>query len=358
MRIWRLHLGSFVLKVFTGTIIFGIISCWIIWNQVTVNNHQLTRRSIVSFTTKKCNNPRRFEPSTPQDEDIFNNFLKNYTNLRSQGNVLVVFKKTSIVFRMNIVTILESNRIPYQLVYVNDKTVLPVLEENNIGKYAVVVLESLKFYTGMSVRTRRNLDQYCRKFSTGLVIFTGQENYGYLNYFSKRLKIRLQTEIKDLKNAELNSRSPLLRLTRAGGIVEDDLPSQWTVFSSNHTTHEYVEIATQETPIFNNNINDLDSDSDSSKTITSKKYITVMLDKGKLDGVKRVYFGYGVTFWLHRLLFLDALSFLSNGIISKPLQRWFLVDIDDIFVGKVGIRMNKDDVQVSITFLLNLLKPA
>lgn len=356
MRIWRLHLGSFVLKVFTGTILFSVISCWILWYQVSVNNnHSLTRRSIVSFTTKKCNNPPRFDPSTPQDEAKFNDFLKNYTNLRPRRKVLVVFKQTSIVFRMNIVTILESNRIPYQLVYIHEKTILPVLEENNVGKYAVIVFESLKFYTGLSIRSRRTLDQYSREFSAGLVIFSGQENYGYLKFFSKRLKIRLQTEVKDLKSAELNPRSPLLKLTRAGGIVEGDLPSQWTVFSSNHSTHEYIEVATQETSFLNNNINDLDSDSESSKTYASKRYITVMLDKGKLDGVKRVYFGYGVSFWLHRLLFLDALNFLSDGVISKPLQRWFLVDIDDIFVGKVGIRMNKDDVQVSIKNLKFLL---
>ena len=347
MRIWRLHLGSFVLKLFAGTIVLSIISCWILWYQVSGNNPPLARRAIVSFTTKKCSIPPRSDPAIPQDEANLD-ILKNYTSHGSRRKVLVIFKHTSIVFRMNIVTILESNRIPYQLIYVNEKIILPALEENHVGKYGVFVFESLKFYTGLSIRARRTLEQYSRVFSAGLVIFTGQENYGYLNYFSKRLKIRLQTEMKDLRSVELNPRSPLLRLTRAGGVVDGgDLPSQWTVFSSNHSTHEYVELAAQETSLVNNNINDLDSDPESSKTSTSKKLITVMLDKGELDGVKRVYFGHGVSFWLHRLLFLDALGFLSSGVISKPLQRWFLVDIDDIFVGKVGIRMNKDDVQVS-----------
>jgi hypothetical protein len=55
------------------------------------------------------------------------------------------------------------------------------------------------------------------------------------------------------------------------------------------------------------------------------------------------------------MLFIDSLSFLSDGVIEKPLQRWFLVDVDDIFVGKTGIRMTKDDAQVSERILKILI---
>lgn len=63
---------------------------------------------------------------------------------------------------------------------------------------------------------------------------------------------------------------------------------------------------------------------------------TVMQDHGRMDGVERVLFGSGLQFWLHRLLFLDALSYLSHGQLSLSLERWILVDIDDIFVGERG----------------------
>ena len=59
-----------------------------------------------------------------------------------------------------------------------------------------------------------------------------------------------------------------------------------------------------------------------------------------------MFFGAGLDFWLHKPLFLDALSFLSHGKFSIPLERYILIDIDDIFVGKSGIRLEPDDVEV------------
>lgn len=64
---------------------------------------------------------------------------------------------------------------------------------------------------------------------------------------------------------------------------------------------------------------------------------TVVQDHGHLDSIQRVIFGSGLRFWLHRLLFLDALSYLSHGQLSLSLERMLLVDIDDIFVGERGV---------------------
>ncbi|CAG0918609.1 unnamed protein product [Notodromas monacha] len=67
-------------------------------------------------------------------------------------------------------------------------------------------------------------------------------------------------------------------------------------------------------------------------------------DRCQVDGIDRVLFGAPLNFWLHRLIFLDALSFLSRGRLSVPLMRYIQLDIDDIFVGKQGIRLTRDDV--------------
>lgn len=64
-----------------------------------------------------------------------------------------------------------------------------------------------------------------------------------------------------------------------------------------------------------------------------------------IDGIQRILFGGGLRFWLHKLLFLDSLSYLSHGQLSVNLQRLLLVDIDDIFVGERGTRLRQDDVQ-------------
>jgi heparan sulfate N-deacetylase/N-sulfotransferase NDST2 len=67
-------------------------------------------------------------------------------------------------------------------------------------------------------------------------------------------------------------------------------------------------------------------------------------DHGRYDGIQRVLFGGGLKFWLHKLLLLDSLSYLSHGQLSLSLSRMILVDVDDIFVGEKGTRLKKDDV--------------
>lgn len=70
-------------------------------------------------------------------------------------------------------------------------------------------------------------------------------------------------------------------------------------------------------------------------------------DKGEEDGIRRVLFGAGLKFWLNKLLFLDALSYLSRGRLSISLKRYILIDIDDIFVGEKGTRLKSSDVEVN-----------
>lgn len=73
-------------------------------------------------------------------------------------------------------------------------------------------------------------------------------------------------------------------------------------------------------------------------------WIFIMQDHGRYDGIQRVFFGGGLRFWLHNLLLLDSLSYLSHGQLSLSLNRMILVDVDDIFVGEKGTRLRKDDV--------------
>jgi len=136
------------------------------------------------------------------------------------------------------------------------------------------------------------------------------------------------------QDAMLNSASPVLRVARAGGVYQGPLPGDdWTVFGGNHSTYEPVAWGS----------NDSAGEPDAYVPLA-----TVVQDHGAHDGISRVLFGSGLRFWLHRLLFLDSLSYLSRGLLSVSLERQVLVDIDDIFVGESGIRMWKEDVHVSL----------
>ena len=48
--------------------------------------------------------------------------------------------------------------------------------------------------------------------------------------------------------------------------------------------------------------------------------------------------------WLLKLLFIDALRYLTNGVIDVGLKRFIQIDIDDIFCGLSGTRMIPSDL--------------
>ena len=45
---------------------------------------------------------------------------------------------------------------------------------------------------------------------------------------------------------------------------------------------------------------------------------------------------------------MDAITFLSNGNLGLTLDRFLQVDVDDMFVGKTGIRTLIKDADVSV----------
>lgn len=77
-------------------------------------------------------------------------------------------------------------------------------------------------------------------------------------------------------------------------------------------------------------------------------HTSVVQDLGLHDGIQRVLFGHGLAFWVHKLVFVDAVAFLTSKRLTLSLDRYVLVDIDDIFVGKEGTRMKVADVEVRV----------
>lgn len=84
-------------------------------------------------------------------------------------------------------------------------------------------------------------------------------------------------------------------------------------------------------------------------------HAAVVQDLGLHDGIQRVLFGNNLNFWLHKLVLVDAVSFLTGKRLSLALERYILVDVDDIFVGKEGTRMKVSDVKVGAFLFENLL---
>lgn len=141
-----------------------------------------------------------------------------------------------------------------------------------------------------------------------------------------------------LKDCSINPKSPLLYITRPSEVEKGVLPGEdWTVFQSNHSTYEPVLLAKTKS-----------AESIPHMSVDAALHTTVMQDLGLHDGIQRVLFGNNLNFWLHKLVFVDSVSFLTGKRLSLPLDRYILVDIDDIFVGKEGTRMKVEDVKVCL----------
>ena len=182
--------------------------------------------------------------------------------------------------------------------------------------------------------------QYCLRYRVGIITFhrANQNSPPLLNLRGLPLLLRTNQALRD---ASVMSRSPLLHLTRAetdrGPLPGDD----WTTFSSNHSSYQAVVQARPREggPGVGSGDNPVPGFSRGLRA-------TVVLDTGLFDGVQRVIFGHGLGYWLHRLLLVDAITHLTDRKLSLGLERHILVDIDDIFVGKEGTRMNTKDVKV------------
>lgn len=279
--------------------------------------------------TFKC----RYSPDLGQRNQLpAANDHDSSASLRIDSKVLVFIETQYSRLGREICVLLEANRMKYK-VEIAGKS-LPLLTNLDKGKYSVIVFENLDRYINMDKWNRELLNKYCREYKVGIIGFTPQQEESLIGAQLKGFPLYVHTNLA-LRDCQVNPSSLILRVTRAGETAQGKLPgNDWTVFQFNHSTYVPLAVAKSATPDFTS----LDGNN-------KANLITVIQDKGTLDGIQRVFFGNGFKFWLHRLLFLDSLSYLSHGKLSISLQRFVLIDIDDIFVGKVATRMTRNDVQ-------------
>ena len=246
-------------------------------------------------------------------------------SLKLDNRVLLLVETPFTSVGQDIRSMLEANKIRFKQEIAGKN--LPNLTQRDKGKYGVVIFERLQSYLTMDRWNQEMLEKYCRQYGVGIIAFASPEeqlNRAQVKNFPLFITSKLH-----LSRYELNAMSPVLRITRAGQTVMTSVPTDdWTAFEFNHTTYEPIAYAM--------------SDNNSS----AQKHVVVFLDQGTYDGIRRIVFGNKLRFWLHRTLFMDALSYLSYGKFSTDLERYILVDIDDVFVAKSGHRMKAADVKV------------
>ncbi|KFQ58238.1 bifunctional heparan sulfate N-deacetylase/N-sulfotransferase 4 [Pelecanus crispus] len=253
---------------------------------------------------------------------------------KTDPTVLLFVESQYSQLGQDIIAILESSRFPYHMVITPAKGDIPPLTDNGRGKYTIVIYENILKYVSMDSWNRELLEKYCVEYSVSIIGFHKANENSSPSTKLKGLPLHLYNNVA-LKDCVVNSQSPLLRITKAPRVEKGPLPGEdWTIFQFNHSTYQPVlltELQTSRPP--------------PAALPKAALYATVIQDLGLHDGIQRVLFGNNLTFWLHKLIFIDAISFLSGKKLTLSLDRYILVDIDDIFVGKEGTRMNINDVK-------------
>uniref|UniRef100_A0A8C1PIR3 Bifunctional heparan sulfate N-deacetylase/N-sulfotransferase 1 n=1 Tax=Cyprinus carpio TaxID=7962 RepID=A0A8C1PIR3_CYPCA len=247
---------------------------------------------------------------------------------RTDPVVLVFVESPYSQLGQEIVAILEAARFRYRTEISPGKGDMPTLTDGQRGHFVLIIYENILKYVNMDAWNRELLDRYCIEFGVGMIGFFKANENSLLSAQLKGFPLFLHSNL-GLKDCTVNPKSPLLHITRvfSGPLPGDD----WTIFQSNHSTYEPVLLAKTR-----------------SAESTGLMHTSVVQDLGLHDGIQRVLFGHNLSFWLHKLVFVDALSFLTAKRLSLSLKRFILVDIDDIFVGKEGTRMKVADVKALV----------
>ncbi|XP_036592035.1 bifunctional heparan sulfate N-deacetylase/N-sulfotransferase 2 isoform X3 [Trichosurus vulpecula] len=253
---------------------------------------------------------------------------------RTEPVVLVFVESVYSQLGQEIVAILESSRFRYSTELAPGRGDMPTLTERARGRYALVVYENLLKYVNLDAWSRELLDRYCVEYGVGIIGFFRAHEHSLLSAQLKGFPLFLHSNL-GLRDYQVNPAAPLLHLTRPSRLEPGPLPGEdWTVFQSNHSTYEPVLLAEA---------------SALGSAPRRTRLPTVVQDLGLHDGIQRVLFGHSLTFWLHKLVFVDAVAYLTGKRLCLALDRYILVDIDDIFVGKEGTRMKVADVEALLT---------
>lgn len=263
--------------------------------------------------------------------------------LRSDSKVLLFVDSQYSLLAKQIIETLEAVRIKFKL-EIGGRG-LPILTNFDKGKYALVIFENFDKYLYMNKWNRDILEKYCRVYNVGIIGFMSRKDET-----QKSVPIKGYPLVKlnnlTISDYEVLRTSQILKMTKSGILNRGPLLGQnFTVFQSNHSNYAHITNAKIYNQYTQTSIN-ISTTFESS--ISDKLVSTILYDQGLLDGIDKVLFSSGFDYWIHKLIFLDAITFLTKNKFLKSLQRYILVDIDDIFVGEQGTRLKPHDVDALI----------
>ena len=348
MRFWKIHFGALMRK----SLAFGIaLVLFVIWKSFqNMQNGTITFpvRDPITFPVQNCRGI-----NTNKDSSIIAQRTAFFNTSATVNKRVLILSRTGKRAPRALLPVLEGNRIVYDVHYLagRDKDRLPPLTERETGIYAAIIFTSFSSYFGLRLWNKRLLDNYCRAFGVGMILFNLEES-PHTSSNGEKFPFKVYTSALEFKSYYISKNATILRLVKGNNVLESEgmySLRKWSIFIPQTGTNvdKNFEIIARSTFIDNTSKNKIGISGN------PKGFAVVVHDLGKHDNIDRIYFGADLTFWPHKLLFLDALGFVSQHKLAKSLDRWIQVDIDDIFVGRTGIRMKKEDVKASVLPYLN-----
>ena len=285
------------------------VKMWVKDKDSFSNESQTT--TIAETTTVASSARRRLEQS---EKDSF-----------QHRRIVLIVSKTSYSSAFKSVSeILVANRIKYKLSVVGKNLPDLIKLSKGMGKYGVVVFEDFNSYLRMDTWNRELLDKYLVKYSIGILAFVQplatDDSFLFDSTKNVRLPLQVSTEGR-LRDITVENDSPILRVTKGGRtLAEISEEKDWVTLRPDDSDLEdspYRPIVWGYKTNFDKTGFKKDDDS---------KKITVLEDNGSSDGIPKILIGSGISkHWIHKLLFLDAISWLSQGSIQISLTRYVQV---------------------------------
>lgn len=255
---------------------------------------------------------------------------KHSRNSTTRKTILVVYDVTSKTVFQKLKVLLLAQKVVFETYFfVPGKQPPSFLTSQRRLSYSLIIFSSLSIYQNLPSLHKGQYSKLCRNGNVGIIFITHD--------VSGSIEVGNGAALSLYKfNAEIKKfyvyPTKFLHITK-GDFSVTPTETDWTFL--NVDSGNFLSVASVEY---------LNHD-----TQQSVMYPVILADYGNNDGVKRVYFGCPLDSWIVKLLLLDAIrQFSAQPVLKFDLERYILVDIDDIFVAPPGTRMKVDDVKVLI----------
>lgn len=297
--------------------------------------------------------------------------------------ILVIYDNFSAESAKTLKVFLQAQRIDFDLYSTSKNRTPPPLSKFDagtdevIGRYALILSADIGILFNRLKSSERHLFyDYSREFNVSIVTLkrtsldlrrghvTSKFNYG--RYLVSPVRSEFMTHVK------VDDRRQWV-FTK-GGVTVTRLPpdAEWQIFvkaydrqdtgekrhgnvlrtnrSEGHLSLEFIQRSIREASLVNSNALVTLKYAMRYPNTADTLYRTspiVLVDDDVIPGATTILIGMDMRFWLTKLVLLDVIAtYAKTPLLRFDNKRYVMVDIDDIFIGPVGLMMTSGDVEV------------